>query len=265
MSWLAAILITLAGAACYALGLWLGKRPGRVPAIAAAVCLLFLLLRAFLRYYPAIGYPLLAFDAYAGFHGWWMFSFAFCILGIGTRKMSTRFARGGIAVLAGLLFLFVGSRLIASAAMDYATFTGVAREDGVCRQTTGYSCGAAAAATLLAQLGAPATEREMAERCGAGALTGTDEFAVCRGLRQKLAGTGRHVRLIHADGESLRRAPLPALATVKFSFLVDHWVAVLEIRDDVVVVGDPLRGRVSMPRREFLGRWRGVLVTVERQ
>jgi ABC-type bacteriocin/lantibiotic exporter with double-glycine peptidase domain len=99
--------------------------------------------------------------------------------------------------------------------------------------------------------------------CGTTALTGTDEFGVCRGLWSKLAGTGARVRVVRDDWDGLLRRQLPAMAVVAHSFLVDHWVVVLESGEDGVLVGDPL---IAQPYRQakdrFLRRWRGVLVEV---
>ena len=264
MVWLFSVLALIVFAGCFVLGTWLGTRPRHIALVSIVICLTFLLARVVLRYFPSTVYALFHSDVYAAIHTWWVFPFAFLVLGIGTRQMSTRNARFGIALLSGLLLLFTGTRLYASAAFDPSRLSGVPLPDGVCRQTSDYSCGAAAASTLLAQLGIQSDEREMAVRCGTNALAGTDEFAVCRGLRRKLAGTGWAVDLIRSDWESLQRQRLPVMATVKLSFLIDHWVVVLEISDDHVVVGDPLQGKVRRSKQEFLANWRKVLVTIER-
>jgi len=52
------------------------------------------------------------------------------------------------------------------------------------------------------------------------------------------------------------RDRLPAIAVVKHGFLVDHYVAVLEVGEENVVIGDPLRGRVSLSWDAFRARWR---------
>ena len=53
----------------------------------------------------------------------------------------------------------------------------------------------------------------------------------------------------------------PAMATVKFSTFVDHWVVVRKLEGERVVVGDPLRGVVRLTRAEFRQRWRGALLS----
>ena len=55
----------------------------------------------------------------------------------------------------------------------------------------------------------------------------------------------------------------PVIALVKYAPLVDHYVTVLEIRKDEVVVGDPLRGRDSLTHEAFLKKWRKVGIVVK--
>jgi len=75
-------------------------------------------------------------------------------------------------------------------------------EKGVCRQTTGASCGAAAAATVLAAHGIAASEAEMADLC----LTriGTSRLGLYRGLKLKTAETGYRVEVFSGDVAKLR-------------------------------------------------------------
>ncbi len=264
--WIATVLALLAFGGCFVLGLRLGRRGARerLTLAVAAGCAALLIVRAVLRFHPQIDYALLPFDLYAVLRPWWAFPFVFLVTGIGARRMSTRFSRRGVGVCAGLLFFFAASRLVATALIDPADFEGVPGAEGNCPQTSDYSCGAAAAATLLARLGVTADEGEMVGLCGTTALSGTDEFGVCRGLRKKL-GAGYRIEVVRTDWEGLRRRPLPAMAIVAHSFLIDHWVVVLESDASWVLVGDPL---ISVPtrmtRERFLQKWRRVLVVVER-
>jgi len=263
VAWLWTVFALLGFAAAYAAGFRLARRAGRLPAVVVGIGTSFVVLRAVLRWHPDLDYALLPFDLYAAVRPWWAFPFMFVVLGVGTPRMSTPFARRGLAVFAGVLCLYAASRLVATAVLDPADFRGVPGVEGNCGQTTDYSCGAAAAATMLARLGISSDEREMVFLCGTTALTGTDEFGVCRGLRNKLAGTGSRVGIVRTDWEGLRRRALPAMAVVAHSFLVDHWVVVLEAGEGEVLVGDPLIARpYRMKKAEFLRRWRSVLVVV---
>ena len=55
--------------------------------------------------------------------------------------------------------------------------------------------------------------------------------------------------------EELRSAGL-TLAVVKYGFLVDHWVTVLQVTDTEVVIADPLAGLDRQSYEEFAKRWR---------
>jgi ABC-type bacteriocin/lantibiotic exporter with double-glycine peptidase domain len=62
----------------------------------------------------------------------------------------------------------------------------------------------------------------------------------------------------------LRQAGL-TLAVVKFGFLVDHFVTVLEVTDAEVIVGDPLEGLDRMTWDEFRKKWRFCGIVLKRQ
>jgi len=62
----------------------------------------------------------------------------------------------------------------------------------------------------------------------------------------------------------LKQAGL-TVAVVKFGFMVDHYVTVLEVTDSEVVIGDPLNGLDRISRDEFLKKWRFAGVVLKRQ
>lgn len=265
MRWLLLFVVLLLSAGGFGLGAWLGKKSLRTATITVAVGLGFVLLRALVRYAPHLEYRLLPFDAYAIVHPWWAFPFAFLILGVGVRHMSTANGRKLVGVFAGLLLLVAVQRLWITARFDPSTVHGVVQRDGVCMQSTDYSCGAASAVMLLHHgAGVTTTEREMAELCWTNGLTGTDEFGVCMGLRRKLAERPLRPALVASDWDDLRRRGGPAMATIYFAFMIDHWVVVLEARERDVLVLDPLAGRRVLPKDEFLRVWRRGLVVLER-
>lgn len=264
MRWLAFVvgLLTLLAA------LGLGLRVGRVDAVegergarrstaALGVSLAALLLRVALRPSHELALPL---DLYAVVRPWWPAPFALLALGVAARRLSTDGARKGALLLAALVLVVTLHRLACTAAFDPGALTGRVEADGVCRQTHGKTCGAAAAATLLAHHGVAADEAEMAARCVTNDLTGTDLLGVVRGLRQKLEGTGRAVALRHGGWDDLRA---PAMVTLAHGALVDHWVVVRAVAADRVVVGDPLVGVRELSREEFTRVWRGALLVVE--
>ncbi len=260
MQWVAPILLTLLFLGSFALGVWLGRRTKRTVLVATTACLALILPKVVFRYYPNVEYSLLPVDAYSYLRWWWGFPPAFVALGIGVFQMRTTWRRMFVEVFAGLLFAMIGSWLLENAQSDPSALGGRPDKDKVCMQTSTYSCGAAAACTLLAQIGVDSDEGEMAGLCGTSPGWGTDEFQVARGLNAKLPG--RRAVIERTDWESLVALKAPAMATMKLTFLVDHWVVVLHAADDGVRVADPLMGLVTLTKAEFLDRWRRAIVRV---
>jgi hypothetical protein len=144
---------------------------------------------------------------------------------------------------------------------------------GVCRQTSGASCAAASAATLLATRGIDATEAEMARLC----LTtpgGTSSRGLYRGLKLKTAGTGFVPVPFHGDIDGLREAGGPVLLTVRldpgpgvdprfsrdwgWAPGVTHNVVLLACTaDGRFMVGDPADGPEFWDRGALETLWKG--------
>jgi ABC-type bacteriocin/lantibiotic exporter with double-glycine peptidase domain len=61
----------------------------------------------------------------------------------------------------------------------------------------------------------------------------------------------------------LRGAGL-TLAVVKYGFMVDHWVTVLDVTDSEVVIGDPLGGLDRLSYEDFAAKWRFIGIVVQR-
>jgi len=251
-------------AGSFGIGLWMGRRGRRTRIIAASVCLGLIALRAFFRFRPDLELELFPFGAYVAIHPWWLFPFALCTLGIGAARMTTRMRRVLVSVFAGVVLAFAMEKAWLTAWFDLASCTGVPGRDGICRQTTPYSCGAAAAATLLTRLGRRATESEMASRCDTNALTGTHSISVCLALREMLEPAGYQVNLLRSDWDELIRLKGPALAVITSAPLVDHWVVVLGAREGGVALADPVHGRKVMGKKAFLRRWRRSLIIPEK-
>jgi ABC-type bacteriocin/lantibiotic exporter with double-glycine peptidase domain len=189
-----------------------------------------------------------------------------CVLGAGTMQMGTKNARILVGVCAATVFFVISVRLFATARFDPDSMTGVVRSTGICEQTTDYTCGASAAATLLHHYGIASTEAEMARLCWTNSLSGTDIFCTARGLRLKLEGSGRGVQFHSGTWEQLKARTEPAMATIKWGVLVDHWVVVFEVReDDKVLLGDPLSGLQLYSKADFMETWQRVLLTADRE
>ena len=131
------------------------------------------------------------------------------------------------------------------------------RADGLCLQTSVYTCAPAAAAMYLDRLGVPATEAEMAALCVT-RRDGTTDAGVARGLRRKLPG--RCVRVEAPRFEDLRA---PALVSILLPGRVGHAVLVERIGPDGVTLADPGHGRWRTSRADFEARWQGSSIRAE--
>lgn len=128
--------------------------------------------------------------------------------------------------------------------------------DGICRQSNSYNCGPAAAVTALRRLGFPAEEGQIAILAHTSSAIGTPPDLLARALQKRYGPEG----LIAAhrsfkDVSELAEAGL-TLAIVKFTFMLDHYVVVLEVTDQEVLLGDPLRGLIRVSVQEFGAGWR---------
>ena len=138
-------------------------------------------------------------------------------------------------------------------------------KNGICLQTTDYTCGPASAVTVLRKLELPAEEGQIAILSCTSAQEGTPIDMLAEGLNRQYAAQGlsAQCRVFHSVAE-LRQAGL-TLAVIKYGFLVDHWVAILGVTDSEVVIGDPLGGLDRMPYHDFAEKWRFIGIVLQRK
>jgi predicted double-glycine peptidase len=136
--------------------------------------------------------------------------------------------------------------------------------DGVCIQTTDYTCGPAAAVTALRKLGFSADEGKLAILSETSFITGTSPDMLAEALQKEYGKNGLVAEFRpFKDISELKQAGL-ALAVVKYNIVEDHWVAVLQVTDSEVIVGDPLGGVVKLSYSDFLEKWRFIGVVLKR-
>jgi predicted double-glycine peptidase len=134
--------------------------------------------------------------------------------------------------------------------------------DNVCRQTTSYSCGPAAAVTVLRHYGRDVTEGEMARLSLLRRNEGVTILELCRGLNVALRGTRHAARIQRLGLRDLAAAEMPVLAEVRRSATAEHCVALLEMQDDLLVVADPAYGRRIYDIESFAEEWTGLIIEV---
>jgi predicted double-glycine peptidase len=133
-------------------------------------------------------------------------------------------------------------------------------QDGICIQTTGYTCVPSAAVTCLKQLGlkAEVAELTLASRCCS--MRGTSMAKMAEVLDEKYPDkTIRFKNLKNLTEIKI----LPAMVSVEYALLADHAVALLEMDENSVVIGDPLIGRRVYTRKEFKDMWTGGYMSFE--
>ena len=135
---------------------------------------------------------------------------------------------------------------------------------GICRQTTDYTCGPAAAVTALGRLGLAAEEGELAVLSYSSPITGTLPECLYSALKSRYSADGLRCQYRHFDSvDQLRNAGI-ILAVVKEAFLTDHCLAVLNVTDDAVTVADPATGKRLIPHSQFEKIWRFSGIVLER-
>ena len=132
--------------------------------------------------------------------------------------------------------------------------------DGVCIQSSPYTCGASAMVTLLSQYGIESTEGEMARLTETIPFKGVSNFQAVAGLNRKLIEVNSNFTgklKVYSDDE-IDEIQTPCLTAIKYSLFFDHMICVLKIKQDFVEIADPLKGQRTMTRKKFLDQWRNV-------
>ena len=137
-------------------------------------------------------------------------------------------------------------------------------KEGVCRQTTDYTCGPAAAVTALKQLGLAAEEGELAVLSYSSPVTGTLPSCLSAALQDRYGAEGLICRYQHFDSIAQLKNAGITLALVKEAFLMNHCLAVLEVTDEAVTVADPVTGTRLMPYEQFEKIWRFSGIVLQR-
>ena len=147
-----------------------------------------------------------------------------------------------IAVPALLLAgLFVPYMKAVVAPLDTAGLTDQC-PDGVCLQSTASTCGPASAASILRLFDIQESESTLAQE----AFTtsgGTENWYLARTLRRR----GFTVDYVVLD-RPVTGLPYPSVAGVRLPGGAGHFIAVLGEAGDVYVIGEPMRGKLTVPK-----------------
>ena len=137
--------------------------------------------------------------------------------------------------------------------------------NGVCHQTTGYTCGPASAVTALRRLGFKADESEIALLAHTTSATGTPPEVLAQALNARYGKDGFVAEFRIFKDPAEMKTCCPVLAVIKFNFLVDHFVTVLDVNDREITVGDPLNGLDTLTVADFKDKWRFTGIVLRRK
>ena len=169
------------------------------------------------------------------------------------RRARDRRAMWSLLVVCALYFVRGGLWMVRPGVPDLKTATYV---DGVCRQSTGYTCVAASLVTLLRTYGIEATETEMARLSYTEVGGGTTDSRAVYALQQKLANLPIETRYEYGmTYDRLIELDRPCVLPLQWGYFTSHMVPVLDADDEGVILGDPLSGPRRVTRREFESQW----------
>jgi hypothetical protein len=178
--------------------------------------------------------------------------------------------RRGVVVMAAVsiyvfgVFPFLGA---AMAGQKMAAIPASFDSNGVCRQTTSFTCGPAAAATALHRLGVDVSEGQMAILSRSCPYIGTSDYDLMRAVNQAISGKpieciyGRWDKFPKLSGRQVM------LVILQQGLWTNHCVAVLRTNDKAVVFADPAEGIITLSKKHFHQLWtgRGILLQTSTQ
>lgn len=138
-------------------------------------------------------------------------------------------------------------------------------DDDVVRQSTGYTCAAAACATLLRDISvdANASEEEMVYRCLTKRRGGATTLGMAAGLKAKLTGTAWRLRIYEPDWETFKRLKKPLVCSMEHAKWLGHAVVVRAYDPEKGVhVADPLTGLSWWSEERFRDRFKNEAIVV---
>jgi hypothetical protein len=135
---------------------------------------------------------------------------------------------------------------------------------GALQQTTGITCGPAAASMLLHHAGIRISEGELAELANTTPLQGTAPQALARAVDRVARRHGRRGHIQRVDYEGAVRMGRPFVAFVTRPAVGRHTICVVEAKSGEVSTLDPLSGtKERLPRQTFITGWDPIIVWVE--
>lgn len=258
------LLIVLSLAGFYLGWRYVGRMTNRWWIVIALACLVIIMTFAIFRFYPALEYHLIPsfLGNFVEIIRWSPFIMLF--IGIAVRKGRGEFLPVELTLLALLFFIYAILR-VSWIYMGNRVDPKELRisEEGVCIQSTGYTCAPACAVTLLKHFGIASTEKEMANLSHTGP-GGTETVPQVRAIARKAKDKGLKVDIITTDWDALKQLRTPFIVDVKWSPGIDHVLVVFKVAAESISIGDPLSGRINdWDKERFMNSWRGSAIIIK--
>ena len=246
------------------LGVFLGKvfsRPRKtywiVGYFISFLLILFLLIT---RYSNSLAFAPMLVGVTAGRLKFVLFSLA-VTMGLTTplSRLPYKFERAAIyVVMAAVVVWFAVLPFLVPALIQnqLANLTTLLDSNGICFQTTDYTCAPAAAVTALGKLGLTAQEGELAILAHTSPVAGTLPGCLQTALQKRYGNKGLKSQYRRFDSIAQLKDAGLTLAVVKSAFMTDHCIAVLEVSDEAITVADPASGKRLLSYKQFEEIWR---------
>ena len=230
--------------------------------IGAALSLIPIIAKMIFSIFPLLEARIMPIDVYAAIQRDFWLPFAVLFFALASHLVPSRYRRAILIVVVILVLAVAQQSSWHLSKSDIYDYKGTI-VDGVCRQTSYETCGAASMVTLLNSKGIATTEGEMARLSMTAPRLGLSPQGAAYGLKRKFGQLGRseHVAIKVPELIDLHELPKPFLAGIKFSFRTNHMICVLETAKDGLVVGDPIStGRKTWSWKNFRKMWSGIVI-----
>ena len=249
--------------AAFGSGIFLGMKDKRVHAPILGLILLPVIIRL-VSTHTALGFP-----PFNWFIGGRISDIVVCfcalvIFGAGYGSIKRQRRRIIIAVFSALAVIFYviyPKFFTLFLQSNLKKLQGSVYKEGICFQTSKYSCGPASGVMFLHALGVKTSEAEMAKLSETNNLTGTSIDMLSLAVNTKLKPVGLKAVYEKVNYETIKAFNKPFITTINLRFMVDHYIVVFDVKDDKVIIGDPLEGRKTYSKELFLKKWRRVIIS----
>ncbi|MHC5021795.1 MAG: cysteine peptidase family C39 domain-containing protein [Planctomycetota bacterium] len=245
-------------------GWWISGKEKKVWMTAAVVSLAALCSYPLLSYVPAFQLSLYPLRSMAYLDDIWPVPWALFFLALGMRQVEPekRLMRGAVVamgLLAGAYILFVVGWFIAGAP---ASAKNVVDQHQITRQSTTYTCAAAATATLCRRFGVEITEQQACEEVLVLPMMGASPAKVAWAVRDLLGERAAAVEILTGVELAPGKVPVPCLAEVIIPPGINHLLVLRDVDAESAYFDDPLNGRTTFPIALARERWTGVVIAV---